>query len=207
MHMLPIHRWSAVVALGAAIGLIAACTTDPEAPTTTVEPSASLSAHGAHGSGNDGKLTSSQLQAIARVRQATAKFHDIEAAKAAGYTNQYPPGCAVSPEGEGAQAFHYLNPGLVDATVELLRPELVMYEPQRDGSLQLIGVDYVVPFDVWKSSEPPTLLGVPFMRNEPLGVWALHIWAWRPNPSGMFAAWNPKVSCQHASAVSAAVQP
>ena len=41
-----------------------------------------------------------------------------------------------------------------------------------------------------------TLLGVPFMRNEPLGVWALHIWAWRPNPRGMFAMWNPNASCK-----------
>jgi hypothetical protein len=93
---------------------------------------------------------------------------------------------------------HYLNPGLVDSTVELLRPELVMYEPQPDGSLQLIGVDYVVPFDAWTAPEAPTLLGVPFMRNEPLGVWALHIWAWRPNPSGMFAMWNPQASCAYA---------
>jgi hypothetical protein len=41
-------------------------------------------------------------------------------------------------------------------------------------------------------------LGVPFMRNEPLGMWALHIWAWRPNPSGTFAMWNPKASCAYA---------
>jgi len=84
----------------------------------------------------------------------------------------------------------------VDATVELLRPELVIYEPRADGSLQLIGVDYVVPLQA--SEQPPTLLGMPFMRNEPLGVWALHIWAWRQNPRGMFAAWNPAVSCANA---------
>jgi hypothetical protein len=138
-------------------------------------------------------LTADQNAAIARVRAATVRFHDIAAAQAAGYTSQYPAGCAQS--SVGAQGFHYLNPGLVDANVELLRPELVMYEPQQDGSLQLVGVDYVVPFDQWPSEIGPTLLGVPFMRNEPLGVWALHIWAWRPNPSGMFGMWNPSVSC------------
>jgi hypothetical protein len=73
-----------------------------------------------------------------------------------------------------------------------------MYEPQEDGSMELIGVDYVIPFDRWTRSEAPTLLGQSFMRNETLGVWALHIWAWRTNPSGMFAAWNPDVSCAHA---------
>lgn len=144
----------------------------------------------------DGNLTEAQRAAVAQVRAATEPFQSLTAAQAAGYTAQYPAGCAVS--AEGAQAFHYLNESLVDTTVELLRPELVMYEPQADGSMQLIGVDYVVPFDAWTESVPPTLLGVPFMRNEPLGVWALHIWAWRDNPSGMFAAWNPDVSCAHA---------
>jgi len=83
----------------------------------------------------------------------------------------------------------------VDTIIGLLRPEPVMYEPQRDGRLELVGVDYVVPFAAWQHAEPPRLLGVPFMRNEPLGVWALHIWNWRSNPSGTFAMWNPKVSC------------
>ena len=25
----------------------------------------------------------------------------------------------------------------------------------------------------------------------------LHFWIWQPNPDGMFAAWNPSVSCAH----------
>jgi len=32
-------------------------------------------------------------------------------------------------------------------------------------------------------------------------VWALHVWAWRENPSGLYANWNPKVSCQYATNV------
>jgi hypothetical protein len=24
----------------------------------------------------------------------------------------------------------------------------------------------------------------------------LHVWAWKTNPSGMFADWNPRVSCE-----------
>jgi hypothetical protein len=149
-----------------------------------------------HAHAANGVLTAEQHAAIARVRHATTRFHDLAAAQEAGYTSQYPAGCAASPD--GAQGVHYLNPQLVDATVDLLAPELVMYEPRKDGSMQLVGVDYVVPFTAWTSSEPPMLLGMPFMRNEPLGVWALHIWAWRPNPDGMFAMWNPQVSCAHA---------
>ena len=182
-----------VVFTAATLGLVVACANDPAPPTASIQP---VDAHAVHTRDADKRLTAEQRKAIANVRNATARFHDIEVAKAAGYTQQYPPGCAVSPNGDGAQAFHYLNPDLVDGNVELLRPELLMYEPKPDGSLQLIGVDYVVPLGA--SASAPTLLGVEFMENKPLDVWALHIWAWRPNPSGMFAAWNPKVSCEHA---------
>ncbi|MEJ7812213.1 MAG: hypothetical protein WKG32_17500 [Gemmatimonadaceae bacterium] len=142
----------------------------------------------------DGEPTAAQRQGVSQVQASLAHYQNLASAQAAGYTAQFPAGCAES--AEGAQGFHYLNEGLVDTTVELLRPELVMYEPRADGSLQLIGVDYVVPLQA--SEQPPTLLGMPFMRNEPLGVWALHIWAWRQNPRGMFAAWNPAVSCANA---------
>ncbi len=198
MSSLHTPRRTAAPALAAAIGLLAACSAQPESPTASAQPvalaQAAEAAHAAHARLNNGELTPAQKQAIAQVRNATARFHDIAVAKDAMYNEQFPPGCAQS--SEGAQAFHYIDRGLVDEKVELLRPELLMYEPGPGGSLQLIGVDYVVPLEA--STEAPTLLGVPFMRNEPLGVWALHIWAWRPNPSGMFAAWNPKVSCEHA---------
>ena len=173
-----------------AAALVAACASD-----TTPTASAPHSAH-ANASAS-ATLTAEQLQGVASVRRATNAFQSLANAQAAGYTMQYPAGCAQSPV--GVQGFHYLNPGLVDGEIELLRPELVMYEPQPDGSLQLIGVDYVVPFTEWTDDSPPTLLGVPFMRNEGLGVWALHIWAWRPNPIGMFAMWNPNASCEYAS--------
>ena len=177
----------------AVIGLLVACSSS-EAEPLAVQASVQ-DAHASHARANNGELTPEQKKAIAEVKNATAKFHDLAAAKAAGYTNQYPAGCARS--AEGAQAFHFLKDALVDGTVELLQPELLMYEPQPNGSMQLVGVDYVVPLTA--SATPPTLLGVPFMRNEPLGVWALHIWTMRPNPSGMFAAWNPKVSCKYAA--------
>lgn len=133
---------------------------------------------------------------VERVRQATARFASLDSAQAAGYTRQYPEGCAQS--ADGVQGFHYMNPDLVDATVDPMTPELVMYEPQADGSMRLVGVDYVIPFDQWTDSVPPTLLGQPMLRNEPLSVWAIHIWTERENPSGTFAPWNPSVSCEHA---------
>lgn len=138
-------------------------------------------------------LTPAQREAIAQVKKATAKYERLAVAQNDGFTSQYPAGCAAS--SEGAQGVHYLNPARVDTLIELLRPELVMYEPQGNGRMALVGVDYVVPFSAWTHNEPPRLLGVPFMRNEKLGVWALHIWNFRENPSGTFAMWNPRVSC------------
>ena len=77
-------------------------------------------------------------------------------------------------------------------------PELVMYEPQQDSSLALVAVEYIVPFDQWKSATPPTAFGETFHRNEALKLWVLHAWLWRDNPSGLHADWNPNVTCEHA---------
>jgi hypothetical protein len=33
--------------------------------------------------------------------------------------------------------------------------------------------------------------------------YALHVWAWRPNPSGVFADWNTKVSCDDFTGIAA----
>ena len=196
MRSLHLSRSRAAVAVAAvAIIAFAACESDSSpadsvAPSTIQATAASAHSHGAHG--GPVVLTADMLRAIARVRAATRGFHDIVAAQNAGYNVQFPAGCAALP-GSGAQGFHWINQGLVDAKVELLHPELVMYEPKRGGGMQLVGVDYVVPLDL--SREQPTLLGVQFSPLPELGVWALHIWAWRPNKSGMFAMWNPSVSC------------
>lgn len=184
-----------------ALGVAVACTSSTES--TGAEPVAVnvvADAHAGHGNPNAGPLTARQVVQIARVREATAKFADIEVARAAGYALQFPAGCATTGGPEGAQGFHWLNEGLVDDKTELLEPELVMYEPQADGSMVLVGVDYIIPFAAWKHKSPPTLLGVEFGRNEPLGVYALHIWAQRENPVSPFAPWNPNVSCAFAAA-------
>jgi hypothetical protein len=182
-----------VAGLGLVIALTACGGKDAE-PDASAEPAAQH---------DDAKaseqLSPEDLQAIDGVRQKAEQFKDIKAARAAGYTKQYPEGCIQSEE--GSQGFHFMNEALVDDKVDVNTPELLMFEPKADGSLELIGVDYAIPFDKWTAAEPPTLLGRPLMRNEPLKVWALHIWTQRENPSGMFAKFNPAVSCEHAAAV------
>jgi len=59
--------------------------------------------------------------------------------------------------------------------------------------LKLVAVEYIVPWTAWAPAAPPQLFGRPFFRNTTLHLWALHAWIWRPNPSGMFANYNPAV--------------
>ena len=193
----------ALVGAALAVAAAAACAADAASDAPTAARAAVTAAgtaarapdagHGGHGTMAPVAVTPGHRQAAEQVRRATAAFADPGAAKAAGYTVQYPAGCAYADV--GAQGVHWLNESLVDNHVNLLTPELLMYEPQPDGSMVLVGVDYVIPFDAWKSPQPPRLLGVPMMRNEGLKVWALHIWAQRENPSGLFAPWNPTVRC------------
>ncbi len=136
-------------------------------------------------------------QQLAALRRLTAPFHNFEKAVEAGYGVQITP-CWYHRE-LGAQGYHYGNPALItDGTVSLLEPELLMYEPQRNGQLRLVGVEYIVPIALWQGEDPPSLLGQEFHRNEALGLYALHVWLWRHNPAGIFADWNPMVSCRFA---------
>jgi hypothetical protein len=144
------------------------------------------------------QLTAEDQTAVQNVRTTADRFKDLAAAKSAGYAKQYPEGCIQT--ADGSQGFHYLNESLADDRVDLNTPELLMYEPKPDGSMELIGVDYMIPFDKWTAAEPPQILNRPMMRNEPLKVWALHIWTHRDNPSGMFAAYNPAANCDNAAA-------
>jgi hypothetical protein len=126
---------------------------------------------------------------LAEVRDATADFHDLGAARQAGYAPLL--ACFDLP-GVGGMGQHYVDGSRLDTVLEPSHPEALVYEV--DGArLQLVAVEYIIPQAAWSSSEPPSLLGRSFIRNDALGLWALHAWIWRPNPLGVFASYNPKV--------------
>jgi hypothetical protein len=143
--------------------------------------------------------SASTASQIAQLRRLVAPFHDFDAAVHAGWATQITP-CLEAP-GLGAMGFHYGNLGYIQdgGVVDLLQPELLLYEPEKSGKLRFVGVEYIVPFaDHPATAAPPTLLGQAFAQVPEFGVWGLHIYAGRENPSGIFAPWNPKVSCEHA---------
>jgi hypothetical protein len=136
------------------------------------------------------------------VREATRRFHDVNQAKAEGYQLLF--GCVSGPD-DGAMGLHYVNMALVgDGVLDPRRPEIVIYEPLPNGGRRLIGADFLVFADAWHASnagtpelggqllhlfESPNRFGLP-------NFYTLHVWAWKPNPTGAFVNWHSDVSCE-----------
>jgi hypothetical protein len=139
---------------------------------------------------------------VTTARQATAKYRDVGVALADGYTSTL---SCVSGEDGGAMGIHYIKSGLVgDGIIEAQHPEILVYAPTRSGGLRLVAVEYLTLAPVWDAAHPgtpPVLMGQLFdyhgspNRYALPAIYGLHVWAWKHNPKGMFAEWNPTVSC------------
>jgi hypothetical protein len=137
-------------------------------------------------------------------KSSTARFHDLEQAKAAGYTVEVADlagiTCIEDPEGTGAMGVHMLNPTLLDGTIDAAHPEILVYEPRNNGTLKLVALEYLVFKSAWGAGRP-SLYGQQFDEIKAVnryGIpesWALHAWLWKPNPNGMLKPYNPRVDC------------
>jgi hypothetical protein len=135
---------------------------------------------------------------LATLRQVTAAFQQFDKATAAGWKAQIT-GCMTDANGAGGMGFHYGNTDLINGTVSVDKPELLLYEPEKNGRLRLVAVEYIIPYTFHsRESAPPVLFGQEFKQNDTFQLWGLHAWVWKENPSGMFASWNPKVTCANA---------
>ena len=168
-----------------------------------------------HGHKQHGRQHSpSLLFDLLRVALATARFHNVDNALAAGYELGWVngsgiriiTGCVtnVANPAAGAMGYHYFHPGLMaDNAVDPLKPEVLVYETGNNGKLRLVAVEWVVR---GPNSNPPgvpegtipTVLGMDMhILVPPPGpaFFIKHAWIWKYNPSGIFADWNPNVSC------------
>jgi hypothetical protein len=165
---------------------------------------------------------------LQEVRLATERFQDVNVALAEGYIRDPFDLCDTAemmnkPASLGAMGVHYFRPDLLGITeppsprvngngthVDFRKPSILIYEPQADGSMQLVAVENLVFQASWKAaghSEPPTFHGVPFdtMADDPATPldeahmfephFDRHVWIYRDNPSGVFSPYNPAVSC------------
>jgi hypothetical protein len=137
--------------------------------------------------------TTPESELLKSVRRATSRFHSTAQAIEAGHE---PDDHCVSAPGLGGMGFHWVNPSLVDPVFDPLKPEAILYAMGPGGNLRLIAVEYIVI----NVGQPPPMFGdQPFNVGGtpvPAPHWSLHVWLYENNPSGIFAPFNPNISCQ-----------
>ena len=130
-------------------------------------------------------------QALATMRAATAPYHDVQNALNDGYVLRNP--CEA--EEDGAVGAIYANRTRVrDGKIDPALPDGLIYESTPDGP-RLVGIELLMPYDLWQNPNPPTFFGATFQRENGPGAFALHVWLWLHNPDGMFAESNSRVTC------------
>jgi hypothetical protein len=146
-------------------------------------------------------------------KAATARFHDLSVAGHAGFGQPPAPAplhfCISSLNNTGAMGFHFINGANLDKVLDPSRPEVLVYAPDTHGRLKLAALEYVIFQSAWYEDHAqgtmPMLFGQDFMPNdgsrfEIPPFFALHVWLFQDNPSGMFAPFNPNVTCDNAAA-------
>jgi hypothetical protein len=173
---------------------------------------------------------------LATIRAATARYKDVKVALAEGYVPAPGSTCEAAPHmGQpaelGGMGIHYFRPDMLGISgppnprvsgtgthTDFNKPAILIYEPQADGSLELVAVENLVFEASWKAAghkAPPSFDGRPYerMADDPATPideahmfephYDRHIWAWRDNPNGLYAPFNPNVSCDHGNQMAA----
>jgi len=142
---------------------------------------------------------------IDKVRNATARYLDINVALAEGFVPATP--CVSGPD-TGAMGVHFVLPARITAgLLNAEQPEALIYEPMPNGAMRLVGVEFIVLESVWAAKNPgggvPALdgnllnyIGAPNRYGLP-AFYEIHVWAWQDNPKGSYADWNTRVTCVH----------
>lgn len=191
----PASRTPLLPVLGLLLALGAGACADAGSPSSPTEAPTAASGHM--------QLTELAANAeLAAARNATAHLQRFENAAPAGWNVQVTP-CMENPP-LGGMGYHFGDfERYLDGEANPLEPEVLLYEPQPNGRLRLVAVEYAVPFFTWRTGDPdvddpPRLFGRDMKRVDEQGEWQLHVWLWKHNPSGIFEDWNPTVTCDHA---------
>ena len=146
---------------------------------------------------------------LEQARAALDKYRDPVLAVHDGYFSTI--GCIEYPEGgregtmqyaPGGMGIHFLNMQLVGPTLDPAKPQVLIYEPDGDN-LRLVAAEWFMPLQAAGKTRP-TIFGKelegPMEGHHPLmptGMhhYDLHVWLWKTNPAGTFAATNPALKC------------
>jgi len=130
------------------------------------------------------------------------------------------------PKSAGTMGVHYVRKDLIGITppppgkrvtgtnthTDFMQPSMLVYEPQAGGSLKLVAVENLVFESAWRAAGhngAPTFHGRRYvlLKDDPNTAvdeahnyephYELHIWLYRHNPKGLFAEFNPNVTCAH----------
>ncbi|MBA3510822.1 MAG: hypothetical protein H0T81_02800 [Sphingomonas sp.] len=170
-----------------------------------------------------------QEPTLDEVKAAAERYRDVKVAIAEGYTTDNK--CVTAemlgyPASRGAMGLHYVRRdvlGLPDKPVgrvqgtgthtDFRKPAMLVYEPQPDGSLELVAVENLVFASAWHETkghkEPPKFHGHYYvlLKDDPATKvdeahgwephYEEHLWVFRDNPNGPYSPFNPKVTCEH----------
>jgi len=167
---------------------------------------------------------------LAEVRTATERFRDVKVALAEGYVRDPMNICDDAqlmgkPAELGVMGIHFFRPDLLGITgppnprvsgtgthTDFNKPSILIYEPQADGSLELVAVENLVFIKAWEAAgntAPPSFQGVPWdkMVDDPATKtdeahmfephYDRHVWIYRENPNGVYAQFNPNATCKN----------
>jgi hypothetical protein len=170
---------------------------------------------------------------LEQVKAVAERYRDVRQAIAEGYTTDNK--CVTAemlgfPAKLGAMGLHYVRrdllglpptppppgSGRVRGTgthTDFRKPAMLVYEPQPDGSLELIAVENLVFHSAWHGTagnkRPPTFHGrtYPLLRDDPATKideahgwephYEQHLWVFRDNPNGAYSPFNPRATCRH----------
>jgi hypothetical protein len=158
-------------------------------------------------------------QALQQLARQLEPYRSVSYAKSHGYVQGS--GCEAHPT-LGTMGFHYVNPRLLGLTAPVNRrvngtgtytgtepPAILLYAPDGQGGLQLVGIELLVFAAAWDATNktPPKYRGreYNYMADNPntpqdeahgfMPHYDLHIWLFAHNQSGLYAQWNPSISC------------
>ena len=123
---------------------------------------------------------------LQQVRAATARYQHIKNADKDGYVDIH-----VDMMNMG---HHYMRMENVDGTFDIRHPEILVYNGNDEGGMDLVAAEYAIPLNL-STDAPEGFTGTADVwdHNDGFGLWLLHAWVWKYNPDGVFNPTNPLV--------------